>query len=82
MIPIAYRPDCCPHVVEREGMHRHGHYERNAPRGEGMAFSLGSLFIPRFYCLKLPRYLLSVAGLFIAKTSVLVEEPAGRVGAA
>jgi hypothetical protein len=31
-------------------MHRHGHYERNVPRGEGLVFLLGSLFIPRFYC--------------------------------
>ena len=33
-------------------MHCHGHYERNTPRGEGMASCLGSLFIPRFYCPK------------------------------
>ena len=45
----AYRPECCPHCGKR-GIHRHGHYERNAPRGEGLAFSLGSLFIHRFYC--------------------------------
>ena len=31
-------------------MHRHGHYQRNAPRGEGLALSLGSLVIPRFCC--------------------------------
>jgi transposase-like protein len=31
-------------------MHRHGHYERNAPRGEGLAFLLKALFIPRFLC--------------------------------
>ena len=49
--PDSYRPDCCPHCG-KGGLHRHGYYERNAPRGEGMAFSLGSLFIPRFYCLK------------------------------
>jgi len=47
--PEAYRPECCPHCG-KAGVHRHGHYERNAPRGEGMAFSLGSLCIPRFYC--------------------------------
>ncbi len=47
--PDAYRPKRCPHCG-KAGVHRHGHYERNAPRGEGMAFSLGSLFIPRFYC--------------------------------
>ncbi len=47
--PEAYRPERCPHCGKR-GMHRHGHYERNAPRGEGMAFSLAALLIPRFYC--------------------------------
>ena len=49
--PEAYRPERCCHCG-KGGLHRHGHYERNAPRGEGMAFSLGSLFIPRFYCPK------------------------------
>ncbi len=49
--PEAYRPERCPHCG-KGGLHRHGYYERNAPRGEGMAFSLGSLFIPRFYCPK------------------------------
>jgi len=49
--PDAYRPERCPHCG-KVGMHRHGHYERNAPRAEGMACSLGSLFIPRFYCPK------------------------------
>lgn len=47
--PDAYRPENCPHCG-KGGMHRHGHYERNAPRGEGLAYSLGSLFIPRFRC--------------------------------
>jgi len=47
--PDTYRPERCPQC-EKGGMHRHGHYERNAPRGEGMAFSLGALLIPRFYC--------------------------------
>ena len=47
--PEAYRPERCWHCGKR-GLRRHGHYERNVPRGEGMAFSLGSLFIPRFYC--------------------------------
>jgi hypothetical protein len=47
----AYRPErCCQ--CGKAGMHRHGYYERNAPRGEGLALSLGSLFIPRFYCPK------------------------------
>jgi hypothetical protein len=27
-------------------MHCHGHYERNTPRGEAMAFALGPLFTP------------------------------------
>ena len=49
--PDSYRPERCPHCG-KGGMHRQGHYERNTPRGEGMAFSLGSLFIPRFYCPK------------------------------
>ncbi len=49
--PDTYRPERCPHCG-KGGMQRHGHYERNAPRAEGMAFSLGSLFIPRFYCPK------------------------------
>ncbi len=49
--PDAYRPERCPHCG-MGGMHCHGRYERNTPRGEGMAFSLGSLFIPRFYCPK------------------------------
>ncbi len=47
--PGAYRPECCPHCG-KAGLHRHGHYDRNVPRGEGMAFSLGALYIPRFYC--------------------------------
>ncbi len=49
--PDAYRPERCPRCG-KGSVHRHGHYERNAPRGEGIAFSLGSLFIPRFYCPK------------------------------
>ncbi len=47
--PEAYRPERCAHCG-KAGLHRHGHYARNAPRGEAMAFSLGALFIPRFYC--------------------------------
>jgi hypothetical protein len=31
-------------------MHRHGRYERNVPRGEGLAFVLKPLLIPRFLC--------------------------------
>ena len=49
--PDGYRPERCPHCG-KGGMHCHGHYERNTPRGEAMAFSLGPLFIPRFYCPK------------------------------
>ncbi len=47
--PDAYRPERCPHCG-KGGMQRHGHYERNAPRAEGMAFLLGLLYIPRFFC--------------------------------
>jgi transposase-like protein len=47
--PEAYRPERCPHCG-KAGIHRHGHYERNAPRGEGLAFTLSPLFIPRFLC--------------------------------
>jgi transposase-like protein len=49
--PETYRPERCCHCG-KAGMHRHGHYERNTPRGEGLALPLGSLFIPRFYCPK------------------------------
>jgi transposase-like protein len=49
--PDGYRPERCPHCG-KGGMHCHGHYERNTPRGEAMAFSLGPLLIPRFYCPK------------------------------
>jgi len=45
----AYRPERCPHC-RKGGMHHHGYYERNTPRGEGPAFRLGPLFILRFYC--------------------------------
>jgi transposase-like protein len=47
--PDAYRPERCPRCG-KAGMHHHGHYERNAPRGEGLAFLLKPLFIPRFHC--------------------------------
>ncbi len=49
--PDAYRLECCPHCG-KSGLHRHGYYERNAPRGEGIAFTLWPLLIPRFYCPK------------------------------
>ena len=47
--PKAYRPERCPHCG-KAGVHCHGHYERNAPRGEGMSILLEMLFITRFYC--------------------------------
>ena len=47
--PDAYRPERCPHCG-KAGLHHHGHYERNPPRGEGLAFSLGTLPILRFCC--------------------------------
>ena len=43
--PEAYRPERCCHCG-KGGMHQHGYYERNAPRGEGLTLSLGRLFIP------------------------------------
>jgi len=49
--PQAYRPERCCHCG-MGGLHRHGYYQRNAPRGEGLAFSLDTLLIPRFYCPK------------------------------
>lgn len=47
--PDAYRPERCPRCGTA-GVHHHGHYERNAPRGEGLAFALSPLFILRFLC--------------------------------
>ena len=47
--PEAYRPERCPHCG-RAGVWRHGRYERKAPPGEGLAYSLGELWIPRFLC--------------------------------
>ena len=47
--PDTCRPERCP-GCGKGGVHRHGHYARNAPRGEGKAFSLGSLPIPRIFC--------------------------------
>ena len=47
--PEVYRPKQCPHCG-KGGLHCHGNYKRNTPRGEGLAFSLGPLYIPRFYC--------------------------------
>ncbi len=47
--PEVYRPNCCPHCG-KSGVHRHGHYDRNTPRGTGLALSLGPLRILRFFC--------------------------------
>ena len=47
--PDVYRPERCPHCG-KAGLHRHGHYARNPPRGEGLAFLLGTVLILRFYC--------------------------------
>ena len=47
--PDAYRPERCPHCG-KAGLHHHGHYERNAPKGEGLALLLGVLLILRFFC--------------------------------
>ena len=46
----AYRPERCP-SCGRAGLHHHGHYERKAPRGQGLAFSLDPFLIPRFFAL-------------------------------
>lgn len=45
----AYRPDRCPRCGFG-GLHHHGTYERKTPRGEGLAFALWPVLIPRFYC--------------------------------
>ena len=47
--PDAYKPECCPRCG-KAGLHHHGHYERNTPRGEGLALVLGLLIILRFFC--------------------------------
>jgi transposase-like protein len=47
--PDAYKPERCPRCA-KAGLHRHGRYERNAPRGEGLALVLGLLIILRFFC--------------------------------
>ncbi len=38
--PEIYRPTGCPHCG-KAGLHRHGHYERNVPCGEGLAQQTG-----------------------------------------
>jgi transposase-like protein len=47
--PDAYKPERCP-SCGKAGLHHHGHYERNAPRGEGLALVFGLLIILRFFC--------------------------------
>ncbi len=47
--PDAYKPERCPRCG-KAGLHHQGHYERNAPRGEGLALVLGLLVILRFFC--------------------------------
>ena len=47
--PDAYKPERCSHCG-KAGLHHHGHYKRNPPRGEGLALSLGALLILRFLC--------------------------------
>ena len=48
--PDSYKPECCPRCG-KAGLHHHGHYERNVPRGEGLALALCSLIVLRFFCL-------------------------------
>ena len=47
--PDVYRPACCP-KCGRAGLHHHGCYERNPPRGEGLFLELGVVLILRFFC--------------------------------
>jgi len=47
--PDAYKPERCPRCG-KAGLHHHGQYERNVPRGEGLALALGVLIILRFFC--------------------------------
>lgn len=47
--PDAYRPKCCPYC-DKAGLHHHGHYERNPPKGEGLTLLVGMLIILRFFC--------------------------------
>lgn len=47
--PEAYRPARCDRCG-KAGLHRHGSYARNVPRGEGLACVLGFVLIPRFHC--------------------------------
>jgi hypothetical protein len=46
--PDAYKPERCPHCG-KAGLHHHGHYERNAPRGRksnGLRASIPPLRAP------------------------------------
>ncbi len=52
--PDRYCPERCAHCG-KAGLHHHGHYERNPPRGENMTLLLGVLLIARFYCPKCRR---------------------------
>ena len=52
--PDRYCPERCPHCG-KAGLHHHGHYERNPPRGESVPLLLGVLLIARFYCPKCRR---------------------------
>lgn len=47
--PDAYKPERCPRCG-KAGLHHHGHYARNAPRGEGLSLTVGLLIILRFFC--------------------------------
>jgi transposase-like protein len=47
--PDAYKPERCPRCG-KAGLHHHGHYERNSPRGEGQHLAVGLLLILRFFC--------------------------------
>ena len=47
--PESYRPQHCPHCG-KSGVWSHGRYQRKAPPGEGVAFALEAIFIPRFLC--------------------------------
>ena len=47
--PDSYKPERCPRCG-KAGLHHHGHYKRNTPRGEGLALVLGLLIVLRFFC--------------------------------
>ncbi len=60
--PESYRPQRCPHCG-KAGVWSHGRYERKAPPGEGLAFSLNPLGIPRFRCPHCQRTPVPLCGL-------------------